>query len=372
VGPATSAAVFSNGQMANPALKPVSVAGHTINLPPGFSISAAASGLKAPRFMAFDQAGNLAVAEDGANRVVLIKNGGGTPAPIVTGLNDPTSVAFNQGYLYVAEASQISRYTYQDGAASGRQVIIPNLPPATDHHTRTIAFGPDGALYLAMGGPCDVCSITDQRYASIGRYNADGSGYAQFAKGLRNAVGLAFRPDNGQLSVTVNGRDNLGDDIPWDLLTTVRQGEDFGWPRCYDDHQPDPQFGSAGCNGVTLPDVGLQAHSAALGLNFYSGSQFPADYRGDIFIGLHGSWNRSSPVGYKVVRAHFSGDKIASVSDFATGWAPGGRGQVIQTPYGLGTSGAWGRPVQPLAGPDGSLYISDDYLGDVYKISYSG
>jgi glucose/arabinose dehydrogenase len=363
--------------MANPDLKPLAVAGNSLNLPPGFGITQFAGNLNVPRFMAFDTEGNLAVAEDGANRVVLFRRQNGqlssTPSPLVTGLSDPTSVAFSQDYVYVAEDRQIARYRYQGGAASQRQVVIPNLPAATDHHTRTIAFGPDGALYLAMGSPCDVCAISDPRYASIGRYNPDGSGYALVAKGLRNAVGLAFQPGSGQLWATVNGRDNLGNDIPWDLLTTIRQGADYGWPRCYDDRQKDPQFGTtAGCGDVALPDVGLQAHSAALGLAFYTGSQFPADYRGDIFVALHGSWNRTGPTGYKLVRAHFDNGRIASVKDFATGWHPGAGGQVIQTPHGLGTSGAWGRPVQPLTGPDGSLYVSDDYLGAIYRVSYTG
>lgn len=123
---------------------------------------------------------------------------------------------------------------------------------------------------------------------------------------------------------------------------------------------------------MTLPDVGIQAHSAALGLAFYTGSQFPAEYRGDMFVALHGSWNRTVPTGYDVVRAHFSGGHIASVTDFATGWAPASGGQIIQTPRGLGTAGAWGRPVQPVVAPDGSLYISDDYLGAIYRVSYTG
>jgi len=359
--------------MANAALKPVSVAGHMVNLPPGFSISLFAGNLKVPRFMAFDTSGNLAVAEDGANRVVLFKPQAGTPTPLISGLSDPTSVAFYQDHIYVAEDRQVARYRYSGGAATDRQVVIPNLPPAIDHHTRTIVFGPDGTLLLAIGSPCDVCSVNDPRYATIGRYNADGSGYALVAKGLRNAVGLALQPGTYQVWATVMGRDNLGDDVPWDLITTIRQGADYGWPRCYNDRQKDPRFGtSAGCGDVTLPDAGIQAHSAPLGLAFYTGSQFPPEYRGDVFVGLHGSWNRKVPTGYKVVRAHFDSGRIVSVTDFATGWRPSGAGQVVQTPNGLGTSGAWGRPVQPLVGPDGSLYLSDDYLGAIYRISYGG
>ncbi|HEX6511570.1 MAG TPA: PQQ-dependent sugar dehydrogenase [Chloroflexota bacterium] len=374
--PVTNPLVVSDAQMASSALKPVRLGGHTINLPAGFGISQLAANLNVPRFMAFDSAGNLAAAEDGANRVTLFKqqNGqlSGTPTPLISGLSDPTSVAFFQNYLYVAEAGQVARYTYQNGAATGRQVVIPNLPAATDHHTRTIMFGPDGALYLAMGAPCNVCATSDPRYATVGRYNPDGSGYALVAKGLRNAVGLAFQPNSNVLWATVMGRDNLGDDIPWDLIATIRQGADYGWPRCYDDRQRDPQFGtSAGCGDVTLPEVGLQAHVAPLGLAFYTGSQFPAEYRGDMFVGLHGSWNRSQPVGYKLVRAHFDNGRIASVTDFATGWRQGGPGQIVSTPYGQGSAGFWGRPVQPVVGPDGALYVSDDYAGAIYRIAAS-
>ncbi|MGH2518886.1 MAG: PQQ-dependent sugar dehydrogenase, partial [Chloroflexota bacterium] len=364
-------------QMATPGLHPVAVAGHTVDLPAGFTISLFASGLHAPRFMAFDTAGNLAVAEDAANRIVLFRaqNGRLQPAaqPLISGLSDPTSVAFAPGFLYVAEARQVLRYPYQAGQVGAAQAIIPNLPPATDHHTRTIVFGPDGSLYLGMGSPCNVCTFSDPRYAAITRYNAGGSGETLFAHGLRNAVGLAFQPGTGELWATVNGRDGLGDNIPWDLLTSIQQGEDFGFPTCYDNRQPDPQFGRPGaCAGVALPDVGLQAHSAPLGLAFYTGSQFPAGYRGDLLVALHGSWNRTVPTGYKLVRAHFSGGHIVSVTDFATGWRPAAPGRVIQTPFGLGTAGAWGRPVQPVVAPDGSVYVSDDELGAIYRISYTG
>lgn len=369
--------VVSEQQMANPSLRPVAVAGHTVNLPPGFTIAVFASGLSAPRFMAFDWASNLAVAEDGANRVVLFpqQNGRLSPqaTPLITGLDDPTSVAFYQGFLYVAEAGQVSRYPYRGDAVGARQVVVPNLPAAIDHHTRTIVFGPDGALYLGIGAPCNVCVITDPRYAAISRYNADGSGYAPFARGLRNPVGLAFQPGTNLLWATVNGRDNLGDNVPWDLLAAIRPGADYGFPGCYDNRQPDPQFGkAAGCVGMALPEVGLQAHSAPLGLAFYTGNQFPAEYRGDLFVALHGSWNRSAPTGYDVVRAHFANGRVASVTAFATGWAPPTGGPIIQTPHGLGTAGAWGRPVQPVVAPDGSLYLSDDYLGAIYCIAYTG
>ncbi len=356
-----STLVQSEGQMANPSLRSVPLAGHQVSLPPGFNISVVVSGLKSPRFMAFDAAGNLAVAEDGANRIDLFSSTNGqlasTPKTLIGGLNDPTSVAFDSSYIYVAEANQVSRFAYQSGTIGPQQVIIPNLPAAIDHHTRTVAIGPDGNLYLAMGAPCNVCVSADPRYASIGRYNTDGSGYTLIAKGLRNAVGLAFQPGTNKLWATVNGRDGLGDNVPLDLLTSIQTGADYGFPRCFDNRQPDPQYGSAGgCGDVTLPDVGLQAHSAPLGLAFYSGSQFPADYRGDIFVGVHGSWNRSVPTGYKVIRAHVANGQVVSVTDFATGWH---------------TSGTWGRPVQPVVSPDGSIYLSDDDLGAIYRISYT-
>jgi glucose/arabinose dehydrogenase len=238
--------------------------------------------------------------------------------------------------------------------------VIPDLPSG-GHYTRTIGFGPDGKLYLSIGSSCNVCDERDERRAAIMQYNADGSGGRVYAQGLRNAVGFVWRPGSDELWATNNGRDGLGDDIPPETINLVRDGDDFGWPYCHNGQIRDQQFGRLGsCDNVTRPAFELQAHSAPLGLAFYSGSAFPADYDGDLFVAFHGSWNRTTPTGYKVIRARFvSGQQTGTAEDFISGW--------------LGAGGNyWGRPVDVTIGPDGSLYISDDYLGVVYRVIVAG
>ncbi len=351
---------------ANPALVPVpfqaadglSALRQTVSLPPGFSISVLATGLPQPRFMAFDDAGNLLVALQRGS-VVRVPAGGGSPGQaILTQLNAPSSLAFHDGYLYVGETNQVSRYPYDPSGPLGpAEVVVPNLPTG-GHSTRTVAFGPDGALYVSVGSSCNICVERDERRAAVLRYAADGSGYERFAWGLRNAVGLAFQPGTGLLWVTVNERDNQGNDIPPDLVTAVQAGQNFGWPAC---RPPDatPQEPGNDCSGVTPPTVGIQAHSAPLGLAFYTGAQFPADYQGDLFVAQHGSWNRQPPAEPKLLRIHFQDGRPVSAQDFATGWqdAAGGR---------------WGRPAGVIVAPDGSLVVSDDQAGALYRISYVG
>jgi len=188
------------------------------------------------------------------------------------------------------------------------------------------------------------------------------SGERVFAKGLRNAVGMAIHPQSGELWATNNGRDLLGDDLPPEALYLVREGLDYGWPRCHNGTLEDPDFGSPGsCEGVALPVANMQAHSAPLGLVFYTGEAFPDEYRGDLFIAFHGSWNRSVPTGYKIVRLRLDDNTpLGPVEDFATGWLD------------EQTATATGRPVGLAVGPDGALYVSDDKAGMIYRISYRG
>jgi glucose/arabinose dehydrogenase len=255
------------------------------------------------------------------------------------------------------------RARWQGGAAAqgNPEVIVPNLPTG-GHSTRTIGFGPDGKLYLSIGSSCNVCTERDARRAAIYQYNPDGSGERQFASGLRNAVGFVWQPGTGNLWATNNGRDGLGDDLPPETINLVREGNDFGWPYCHNGRIPDQQFGQGrSCSAVTKPAIEVQAHSAPLGLAFYTGQTFPADYNGDLFVAYHGSWNRSVPTGYKVVRTRFqNGQPTGQVEDFATGWLP------------EGSRSSWGRPVDVSVGPDGSLFVSDDTLGVIYRISYGG
>jgi glucose/arabinose dehydrogenase len=310
----------------------------------------------------------LYVAERGAGRIVRLvdanQDGQADGIEVVAaGLNQPNSLAFRpDGSLYVSETTRVWRFSNPNaqGIYQDRQVIIDHLPSG-GHATRTLLFSPDGsALYVSIGSSCNVCLESDKRRATIMVFNPDGSGGRVYASGLRNAVGITFRPGTQELWATNNGRDNLGDTLPPETVYQVEDGKDYGWPRCYAGRIIDPDFGSPNsCQGVPTPVVEMQAHMAPLGLNFYNGAQFPAEYQGNLFIALHGSWNSSVPVGYKVMRIPISGSQIGQAEDFATGWlAPDGS--------------VWGRPVDVLTAPDGSLFVSDDSGGVIYRIFYKG
>jgi len=340
-----------------------------VRLPPGFRIDVFARDLGRPRLFALDPRGTLLVSVPRSGRVVALPDADrdgradGTES-VIEGLDLPHGLAFHEGFLYVGETGRVIRVRYDPArrrAVGTPEVVVPDLPPRGAHWTRTIAIGPDRRLYVAVGSSCNVCEERDPRRAAITRYDADGTGEVRFATGLRNAVGLAFRPGTAELWATVNGRDWLGDDRPSELVTRVEEGGFYGWPHCFWDAErllPDPDLGSPErCRNVARPSLTYQAHSAPLGLAFYDGPQFPAEYRGSLFVALHGSWNRSVPTGYKVIRVRFDGEGPRA-EDFATGWLVGSR--------------AWGRPVDLAVGLDGSLFVSDDAQGVVYRITYRG
>jgi len=340
------------------------VGAHTLSAPAGFASSVIAAGLSQPRFMAFDDAGNLLVAAAGAGAVYRYPGTSGAiapapqpPAALINGLDAPSNIALYGGYLYVGETSAISRYAYDaaTGSVGSREVVVPDLPRG-GHGTRTVAFGPDGWMYVSVGSSCNICDETDPRRAAVLRFAPDGSGYERFAWGLRNAVGLAIQPGSGLLWATVNERDNQGNEIPPDLVTIVQEGQNFGWPGC----QPPaarPQEAGRDCSGISPPTIGIQAHSAPLGLAFYGGQAFPPDYANDLFVVQHGSWNRQPPAPPQVLRIHFDGDQPASVRTFVTGWQDEGGNR-------------WGRPAGVVVAPDGSLIVSDDQAGLLYRISF--
>jgi len=344
-----------------------SESGRTVALPAGFSASQVAVGLQNPRFMAFDDAGNLLVADAKAGKVYRYGAAAGSiaasdqpPAALVSGLEAPSNVALHDGYLYIGETRTISRYAYTAGGGVGQREAVVQYLPRGGHSTRTVVFGPDGRMYVSVGSSCNICDETDERRAAILRFAPDGFflGYERFAYGLRNAVGLTIQPGTGLLWATVNERDNQGNETPPDLVTIVGQGQNFGWPGC---QPPDatPQEPGRDCSRITPPTVGLQAHGAPLGLAFYTGQQFPAEYANDLFVVQHGSWNREPPAEPKLVRLHFDGSLPTSALDFATGW---------QTADG----NRWGRPAGVVVAPDGSLIVSDDQAGSLYRIAYTG
>lgn len=340
---------------------------HSIALPPGFIISVYAQGLSNPRMMVIGPDQQLYVAERGANRIIRLPDANQDGLAdgvdvIAEEINAPSSLVFFQdGSLYVGITSRVLRFTAPDssGVFQHRETIVEGLP-TEGHQTRTVLFSPDrSSLFVSIGSSCNVCVEEDPRRAAIVRYNPDGSGEEIYASGLRNAVGITFRPGTNELWATNNGRDMLGDDLPPEAVYQIIEGGDYGWPRCHAGRIVDPEFGSnQGCTGVEKPAVEIQAHSAPLGLNFYFGDRFPVEYQGDLFVALHGSWNRSVPTGYKIVRVSMDNALPGPVEDFATGW--------------LVDENSWGRPVDVITGVDGALYISDDGAGVIYRIDYLG
>jgi len=338
-----------------------------IRLPPGFRIDLYAAGLPGARSMALSPGGVLFVGTRNAGNVyaVLDRGGKGRADEVITvarGLNMPNGVAFRDGALFVAEVSRVLRY---DGIEARLKdppkpaVVNDAFPRDTHHGWKFIRFGPDGYLYVPVGAPCNVCEEKDPRYASIMRMRPDGTGLELFAAGVRNTVGFDWNPETKELWFTDNGRDWLGDDRPPDELNRApRKGMHFGFPYLHGKDVRDPDFGGrAAGRELTPPELELGAHVASLGMRFYTGSMFPADYRNQIFIAEHGSWNRSEPNGYRVTLVKLKGGRAASYETFAQGWLRGGS--------------AWGRPVDVLVMPDGALLVSDDKAGAIYRIGYA-
>ena len=336
----------------------------TIRLPPGFRISLYAE-VPGARSMTMGAGGTLFVGTRDGQVYAVVDAGDGTKArEVVTlakGLNEPNGVAFRDGSLYVAEVSRILRF---DGIEArlkspGMPVVVTDALPRDPHHGwKFIAFGPDGWLYVPIGAPCNICRRSDP-YASISRLRPDGTRFEVYARGVRNTVGFDWDPATKELWFTDNGRDWMGDDTPPDELNHApTAGMHFGFPWCHGGDLKDPEFGKERpCSEFTKPALRLPAHVAALGMRFYTGAAFPAEYRGRIFIAEHGSWNRKSKVGYRVVTVPVADGKAGAETVFAQGWLEGQK--------------AWGRPVDVLVRPDGSLLVSDDKAGVIYRIAFS-
>ena len=334
-----------------------------IKLPPGFRIDLSAR-VPHARSMALSPAGNLFVGTR-ESEVYAVRRGtgerGGEVLTIARGLKSPNGVAVRDGALYVAEISRILRYDKIDErlANPGSPVVVRDDFPRDGHHGwKFIAFGPDGWLYVPVGAPCNICEPAPV-YAAIHRMKPDGSAVELYASGIRNTVGFDWDPQTKELWFTDNGRDWLGDDRPPDELEHApKAGLHFGYPYCHGKNISDPEYGKKRpCSEFVPPEVELGPHVAALGMRVYAGDMFPAEYRGQIFIAEHGSWNRSSKIGYRVSLVRRKDGKAASYETFAEGWLQGSK--------------VWGRPVDVLVMPDGSLLVSDDYAGAIYRIRYS-
>ena len=339
-----------------------------ITLPEGFKIEVYVEGVDNARQMALGDQGTLFVGSRGAGNVyaVIDSDGDGRPDKgrlVDSGLKFPSGVAFRDGALYVGAVSRLLRYDNIEAQLDSPPdpVVITDRLPGDEHHGwKYLGFGPDDRLYVPVGGPCNVC-VRESPYATILSMNPDGSDALVFAEGVRNSVGFDFHPETGNLWFTDNGRDHLGDNTPPCELNHAREaGLHFGFPYCHAGSIADPQFGDRGdCPDFEPPVQALGPHVAPLGMAFYTGDMFPAEYRHQIFIAEHGSWNRSRKIGYRVtlVRLDANG-RAVSYENFADGWLQGER--------------AWGRPADVLVMPDGALLIADDQADVIYRISYDG
>ncbi|CAG9171654.1 hypothetical protein LMG23994_02205 [Cupriavidus pinatubonensis] len=337
-----------------------------IQVPPGFRIEVVSDAVPNARGMAMTPSGTLFVGSSSAGKVYALPaalHGKPSVRVVATGLSMPVGVAFREGSLYASSTSRIVRLDDIEARLDNPPapvVVTDRFPKETGHGWKFIAFGPDGFLYVPVGAPCNICAPDENRYANIMKMKPDGSDLQVVARGVRNSVGFDWHPGTHELWFTDNGRDYLGDDQPDDELNRVTQaGQHFGYPFCHAGTIPDPEFGKRrACSEFVPPVAKLGAHVAALGMRFYTGTQFPAEYRKNVFIAEHGSWNRSERVGYRIVRVTLDADGKAVHQDvFAQGWLQHG------TP--------WGRPVDVLVAPDGSLLVSDDLAGAVYRIRYA-
>ncbi|MBT5946165.1 MAG: sorbosone dehydrogenase family protein [Nitrospinaceae bacterium] len=336
-----------------------------IKLPPGFRITVFARNVPNARSMALSPRGTLYVGTRRGGRVYAVqdfnRDGKADKVTILAeNMNFPNGVAFRNGSLYVAEINRILRYDGIEDRLDNlpAPVVVNDRFPRDVHHGwKFIRFGPDGRLYVPVGAPCNVCG-PPAPYASILRLSLNGKSWEVFARGIRNSVGFDWHPQTDELWFTDNGRDRLGDDLPPDELNHApKKGMHFGFPFCHGKSILDPKWGQGrDCRKFAPPAVELGPHVASLGMRFYKGDMFPPRYRGQIFIAEHGSWNRSTPIGYRVRLVRLDNGRHVSYENFASGWLKKGK--------------AWGRPVDIQLMPDGAMLVSDDFAGAIYRISY--
>jgi glucose/arabinose dehydrogenase len=335
----------------------------------GFSVGLWAEEIPGGRFMRFSPAGSLLISQPRTGRILHVladADGDGVSdgqRVLLENLDRPHGIDFRDGYLYIGEGSAIARIPFSE---SGIDSIVPSgeivriaegIPEGGNHWARTLRFGPDGGLYVNVGSSCNVCEEEDPRRAAMLRFEADGSGEEIYAAGLRNSTGFDWRPGTKEFFATDNGRDLLGDDYPPCELNRIVRGGFYGWPYANANNEPDPDFGPGNADRVASsipPAHPFRAHNAPLGIMFLRHPAAPAGYRGAALVALHGSWNRSTLDGYKVVSLHWDEDDRISERDFLTGFQIGD--DVI------------GRPVDVAEGPDGAIYVSDDYSGSIYRV----
>jgi glucose/arabinose dehydrogenase len=341
-----------------------------IQVPPGFQVELWAHGMPGARMMARGDKGTVFVGTRAIGRVYAVMDKGGqrTSKIIAEKLTQPNGVLVHNGALYVAAIHRVFRYDNIEANLENIPQPVDmtdafKLPTETHHNWKFLALGPDKKIYFQIGAPCNVCEINPEVHGQIRRYNLDGSGMEIVARGVRNSVGFDFHPKTGELWFTDNGRDWAGEDGFEEELNRVPAnmiGANFGFPYCHANGQPDPDFKKADpCKGVQLPVVTLGAHAAALGMRFYTGRMFPSEYSEAILVARHGSWNRTERNGYDVVMVKATPDgKNAKVTPFVTGFLDKGKNEF------------WGRPTDVMLMPDGSVLVSDEQMGAIYRVSF--
>jgi glucose/arabinose dehydrogenase len=347
----------------------------TLKLPEGFKIEVYAEGnFRNPRWMTLAPNGDVFVADSAANSIIILRdsNKDGKVDERFTfadNLSQPFGMAFWKDWFYVANTDSVVRFKYKSGqtkADSAPEKLIELTRGGYNQHwTRNIIFSPDGSkLFVSIGSETNANVETDPRRAAISVYDPEGKNQRIYASGLRNPIGLAWNPKNGQLWTAVNERDGLGDDLVPDYVTSVKDGGFYGFPFAYIGPNEEPRRKGENPELVKktiVPDVLLTSHSAALGITFYNGKMFPKDYQGDAFVALHGSWNREKLTGYKIIRVRFKDGKLIGnqYEDFVSGWLPNETSNEV-----------WGRPVGLLVNADGSLLIADDGAKKIWRVSF--
>ena len=341
-----------------------------INLPEGFTISIYADNLKNARSMALSPDGTLFVGTQKEGNIYAVRDTDGDfkvdeTYVIDSGLRSPNGVAIKDGDLYIADVENLWIYRNVESDLQNpvsRELIYDDYPKDFHHGWKYIAFGPDGKLYVPVGAPCNICESQNELYASITRMDPDGSNREIYAHGVRNTVGFTWHPDTGEMWFTDNGRDLMGDEVPpCELNKVTEAGQHYGYPYCHGGSIKDPEFGNKyPCDDFVKPEQQLGPHVAPLGIKFYDGNQFPEDYNGHAFIAEHGSWNRSKKIGYRISMVRIEKNEAVSYETFADGWLDDEAQEV------------WGRPVDVLIMPDGSMLVSDDMANVIYRIAYSG
>lgn len=389
---------FATESVSNGADRALMPADAKPQLPPGFAAELIASGIRNPRTVRVAPNGDIFVADSRANRIRVYRLGNGSAEPVEQAifareLNQPYGIAFHPAekpaWIYVANSDSVVRFPYNAGdleASAEPEVVVQRLPSG-GHWTRDLAFSPDGTtLYVSVGSASNVAESagrqpaggveawaeqqplgaawgSEENRAAVLAFDADGGNGRILATGLRNCSGMSVQPATGALWCAVNERDGLGDNVPFDFATSVKDGAFYGWPWYYIGNHEDPRHTGARrdlADHVTVPDVLFQAHSAPLGISFYEGAQFPPDFKGDAFVTLHGSWNRGIRTGYKVVRLIFeNGKPTGEYEDFMTGFV-------------ISDAQAWGRPVGVAVAKDGSLIVSEDGSGTIWRVTYKG